>query len=154
MNKSEWESLCDGCARCCLIKLENESTGETVYTDIACRLLDTKACRCTDYAHRTKRVRDCLSLTPRRAENLKWLPPSCAYRRLAEGKPLSWWHPLVSGDPETVHAAGVSVRGRVFARERELPRAAYPGRIVEWPTQGVKARGRRKKSGRRAKSDG
>ena len=135
MNKSEWESLCDGCARCCLIKLENADTGETHYTDIACRLLDTAACRCTDYEHRHRRVRDCLSITPRRAESLAWLPPTCAYRRLAEGKPLEWWHPLVSGDPETVHAAGVSVRGRIFARERELAKSAYPFRIVAWPEQ-------------------
>ena len=151
MNKAEWESLCDGCARCCLIKLENENTGETHYTDIACRLLDTKACRCTDYEHRRRRVRDCLCITPRRAESLAWLPPTCAYRRLAEGKALEWWHPLVSGDPETVHAAGVSVRGRIFARERELAKSAYPFRIVQWPEQRPKTRRTKKTRGRKKK---
>ena len=150
MNKTEWELLCDGCARCCLIKLENENTGETHYTDIACRLLDTQACRCTDYEHRRQRVRDCLSITPRRAESLAWLPPTCAYRRLAEGKALEWWHPLVSGDPETVHEAGVSVRGRVFARERDLAKSAYPFRIVQWPEERPKSAGKKPKRRARA----
>ena len=129
MTRPEWESLCDGCAKCCLIKLEYDDTGEIDHTDIACKLLDLGTCRCSDYAHRQKRVPDCLSLDPRRVRRLKWLPSTCAYRLVAEGKDLYWWHPLVSGDPETVHQAGVSVRGRVISEdEGEKPE----DRIVGW----------------------
>jgi uncharacterized cysteine cluster protein YcgN (CxxCxxCC family) len=144
MTRAEFESICDGCARCCLLKLEDEDTGATRYTDIACRLLDTERCRCTDYARRRQRVRDCLKITPHRAESLQWLPPTCGYRLVAEGKPLEWWHPLVSGDPMSVHRAGISVRGRIFAREREVPKIVYPLRIVEWPMQRPKVRRRRR----------
>src|SRR6202142_2974617 len=103
MSKAEWESLCDGCGRCCLNKLIDEDTHQTVYTDVGCRLLDGQACRCTDYAHRQQRVRDCVRLTPRNVKRLTWLPPTCGYRLVADGRDLAWWHPLVSGDPETVH---------------------------------------------------
>ena len=116
MTDSEWESLCDGCGRCCLNKLEEEGTDRTFYTDVGCRLLDSKTCRCHDYANRLEKVDDCVQLTPQSLKTITWLPPSCAYVLLAEGKDLYWWHPLVSGDPETVHAAGVSVRGRVSAK--------------------------------------
>ena len=133
MNRAEWESLCDGCGRCCLIKLEDEDTGKIHHTDIACRLFDCDACRCTDYAHRMKRVRDCLRLTPKRARDYNWLPRSCAYRRLAEGRGLAWWHPLISGTPATVIEAGVSVRGRIGAREGQVPIREYPAHIVRWP---------------------
>ena len=109
--KSEWESLCDGCGRCCLNKLIDEDTNRTVFTDVGCRLLDGDTCRCTDYAHRQAKVKDCVRLTPRNVRRLTWLPPTCGYRLVAEGRDLYWWHPLVSGDPDTVHEAGISVRG-------------------------------------------
>ena len=121
MTNSEWESLCDGCGKCCLNKLEEEVTDRTYYTDVGCRLLDGQTCRCRDYAHRLEQVDDCVRLTPKSLKTITWLPPSCAYVLLAEGKDLYWWHPLVSGDPETVHAAGVSVRGRVHASEVNVP---------------------------------
>ena len=130
MTRAEWEALCDGCARCCLLKLEDEDTGEIAYTDIACRLLDTGTCRCTRYRQRLRLVPECVDLTPEQVRRLGWLPSTCAYRLLAEGRDLAWWHPLVSGDPETVHKAGISVRGRVVPERRgDDPEE----RIVTWP---------------------
>ncbi len=130
MNKAEWESLCDGCARCCLNKLENDSTGEIQYTDVACRLLDLDACRCVSYDDRKRYVPDCQILNPKNVKRLSWLPATCAYRLIDEGKGLHWWHPLVSGDPETVLEAGISVRGRVVS-ERDTD--DLEGRVVGWP---------------------
>ena len=130
MSRAEWESLCDGCAKCCLNKLENETTGEIQYTDVACRLLDTELCRCVSYDDRKRFVPDCRILTPRVVRQLEWLPSTCAYRLIDEGKDLYWWHPLVSGDPETVHQAAVSVRGRVVS-ERDTD--DLEGRVVGWP---------------------
>lgn len=135
MNASEWESLCDGCGRCCLKKLEDEDTGRIAYTDVACRLLDRERCRCTRYAKRTELVADCVRLEPGMVREFGWLPTTCAYRRLAEGKPLEWWHPLVSGNPATVHSAGISVRGRTFA-ERDVPADELYTRIVDWVKTG------------------
>ncbi|HLH47833.1 MAG TPA: YcgN family cysteine cluster protein [Roseiarcus sp.] len=135
MSEAEWESLCDGCARCCLVKLEDEDSGEIHFTDIGCKLLDAKACRCLDYKRRRRRVRDCVKLTPEAVHTLTWLPKTCAYRLVAEGRDLYWWHPLVSGSPKTVHEAGVSVRGRVSAAEDDIPVELWPERIVKWPNR-------------------
>jgi uncharacterized cysteine cluster protein YcgN (CxxCxxCC family) len=115
MTGPEWESLCDGCGRCCLHKLEDADTGEILQTNVACRLLDTEACRCSRYAERERLVPDCLILTPGNVAGLHWMPVTCAYRRVAEGRDLDWWHPLVSGDPDTVHRAGISMRGKVIS---------------------------------------
>ena len=132
MSEAEWESLCDGCGKCCVITLEDEDTGVIHSTDVACNLFDTNACGCGDYANRKARVPDCVKLTPELVPTLDWLPKTCAYRLVAEGRALHWWHPLVSGDRETVHQANASVRGRT----RPEGRLKMPGlmrRIVEWP---------------------
>ncbi len=133
MSPSEWESLCDGCGRCCLIKLEDEDTGEVMHTDIGCTLLDGFACRCRDYAHRQRKVPDCVRLTPEAVRSIPWLPPTCAYRLVRDGLPLYPWHHLVSGDRATIHEAGMSVRGRLAGNEEEFGEDEYPERIVEWP---------------------
>ena len=133
MTNSEWESLCDGCGRCCLNKLEEEETDRTFYTDVGCRLLDGETCRFRDYTHRQEKVDDCVLLTPESLKTITWLPPSCAYVLLEQGKDLYWWHPLVSGDQETVHAAGVSVRGRVTASETKVSDDQLEDYIVSWP---------------------
>ncbi|MFT3989731.1 YcgN family cysteine cluster protein [Aestuariivirga sp.] len=117
MDRAEWESLCDGCGRCCLNKLEDEDSGEFLYTRAACKLLDLKTCRCTDYPNRSRIVPDCVTLTPKNVPELGWLPNTCAYRLLSEGKSLPWWHPLVSGRAETVTEAGISVAGEAYSEE-------------------------------------
>ncbi len=129
MNHQEWESLCDGCGRCCLHKVEDEDTNEVFYTDVACRLLDLDTCRCTDYKHRHQRVSDCICFGAMGVTSLGWLPKTCAYRLLAEQRDLPAWHPLVSGDPTSVHRAGVSVRHRAV---REFDSVDLELRIVHW----------------------
>ncbi len=132
MDLEEWNRLCDGCAKCCLQKLEDEDSGEVSYTDVACGLLDTTTCHCRDYFHRTFLVPDCVELTPNGLGTIRWLPPTCAYRLLLEGKDLHPWHRLISGDPESVHAAGISVRGRVVG---ERNAGGLEDHIVTWPTE-------------------
>ena len=141
MTEAEWESLCDGCGRCCLHKLRDEDTGALSYTNVACRLLDTKSCQCSNYAHRRDFVPDCMSLTAQMIAELDWLPPSCAYRRLAEGRGLALWHPLITGDKTSPQAAGVSVAGRVISEEHAGDLAYH---LVDWPQRNVPHRGRRR----------
>ena len=129
MTKPEWESLCDGCGRCCTVKFEDTETGLVEFTDVACRQLDSKTCRCKNYAKRKTLVPDCIALTVRMIGKLHWLPSTCAYRLVDEGKDLHWWHPLVSGDPTTVHKAGISVRNKVVS-EDDVEDAEK--RIVTW----------------------
>ena len=117
MSKAEWESLCDGCVLCCLQKLEDEDTGDIYFTDIACKLLDTDACRCTDYANRAKLVSTCLVLSVDEPEAFKWLPGTCAYRLIAEGEGLHDWHPLITGDANSVHKAGISAKGKCVSEK-------------------------------------
>jgi uncharacterized protein len=121
MTRDEWESLCDGCGRCCLIKLEDEDTGDIHLTRLSCRLLDVGSCRCSNYADRHAHVPDCIAIDPEKVRNLSWLPPTCGYRLVEEGRGLEWWHPLVSGDPGTVHEAGISVRDWALSERRIRP---------------------------------
>lgn len=133
LNRAEWEAVCDGCGKCCLNKLEDEETGEVALTRVACRLLDDQSCRCAQYPIRHQFVPECIVLTPKTlADNMYWLPLTCAYRLLSEGRPLYDWHPLVSGNPETVHDAGVSVRGMTIP-EFEVDEDDWEEHIIEEP---------------------
>ncbi|MFD1694860.1 YcgN family cysteine cluster protein [Roseibium aestuarii] len=132
MTTAEWESLCDGCARCCLNKLEDWDTGQIVWTDVACTLLDGDSCRCKDYPNRAATVPDCIQLTVEEVNTLTWLPPTCAYRLVRDGEDLYWWHPLISGDPETVHQAGISVSGQTVP-EDGIELEDYEDHVVTWP---------------------
>lgn len=132
MSEQEWESLCDGCGKCCLVGLEDEDTGEIYLTDVACKLFDSGACRCSDYPNRQKRVHDCVKLTPENVPELHWLPKTCAYRLVAQKRDLFWWHPLISGDPNSIHVANVSVRGKTRPEGR-LQISGLMKRIMKWP---------------------
>lgn len=117
MTVQEWESLCDGCGLCCLVRFEDEETDEIIPTRVSCKLFDAQLCRCKDYENRKQHVSDCIKLTPWNIDDLMWMPKSCAYRRIHEGRGLASWHPLISGDPESVHEAGVSVRGQTISED-------------------------------------
>lgn len=118
LDPSEWESLCDGCAKCCLHRFEDQETREIHFTNVCCRYLDQADCRCRDYPNRSRNVPDCVTVTPEILQDPYWLPETCAYRLLAEGRPLPAWHPLVSGDADSVIHSGHSVGGRVISEEQ------------------------------------
>jgi len=128
MCPAEWEALCDGCGKCCMSKLVDDDTDEIYYTTVACRLFDADLCRCVDYANRFKEVPDCVQLTPENVRTIPWLPKTCAYRLIAEGRPLQDWHPLISGDPASVHEASMSMRDRVTAFEQDM---AHEGEYLD-----------------------
>lgn len=133
LSQREWEALCDGCGKCCLNKLEDEDSGEVVLTRIACRMLDDSSCRCSQYDIRHQFVPECIVLRPDNLDqHMYWMPQTCAYRLLYEGKPLFDWHPLISGNPDTVHHAGVSMRDRTLP-EFEIPVEDWEDHIIEEP---------------------
>ena len=129
LDSARWESLCDGCAQCCLDRFEDGDTREIFFTNVCCRYLDQDSCHCTDYIARTKNVPDCVHVTPQLLHDPYWLPVTCAYRLLAEGKDLPWWHPLISGDPQTVVQSGNSVCGRVVS---ELDADRLDQHFIDW----------------------
>ena len=131
MTETEWEQLCDGCGKCCLLKLEDEESEEIEHTDVACHLLDLGTCRCSNYPRRKEIVPDCVILTPQSIDQLRWMPSTCAYRLLNDGEELPWWHPLVSGERKSVHRAGISVRSRAIS-ENEVEDADLEDHIVTW----------------------
>lgn len=131
LDPQQWEALCDGCALCCLHKIQDSESGEIHYTAVHCGLLDADSCRCSDYPRRLQRVPECISLDAQGAHDFTWLPASCAYRLRAEGKRLPEWHPLVSGDPQSVHRAGISIRGRAISDEYVHP-DGYDEHVITW----------------------
>jgi len=132
MTTVEWESLCDGCGKCCLGMVDDPNGQGLRHTSVACRMLDPDTCRCSSYEDRHRFVPDCVRITPQKLPKLPWLPSTCAYRLLGEGAPLPAWHPLITRDPESVHAAGQSVRGRMIS-ERDVDVADIPSHIADWP---------------------
>lgn len=131
LDDAQWEALCDGCAKCCLHKLEDADSGEIFYTKVRCQLLDESSCRCSNYSQRSILVPDCIELAPGTVGGLDWLPSTCAYRLRANGEPLPDWHYLVSGSRETVHAAGISIRGRSVSDEFVHP-DGYDEHVITW----------------------
>lgn len=129
LTAEEWEALCDGCGQCCLLKFQDDESGELAVLNLACELLDLHSCRCSDYERRLERVPECTRLTPERVGEFRWLPHSCAYRRVAEGRKLARWHPLLSGDPERVHRKGISVRSFAVT-SRGVPEEQYEDHII------------------------
>ncbi|MBI1867672.1 MAG: YcgN family cysteine cluster protein [Methylocystis sp.] len=140
LTRAQWEQLCDGCGRCCLVKLEDEDTGAIHHTSVGCALLNADSCRCRAYRGRQKKAADCVRLSLRNLATIAWLPPTCAYRLRFEGRELPAWHPLVTGDAESVHAARVSVRGRVEASEDQIEIEDLPDFIALWPKRWPKKR--------------
>lgn len=131
LDRAEWEALCDGCGKCCLNKLEDEDSGQVAFTSVACRLLDGQSCRCTSYHNRHDYVPECVVLSPEKMDEVMyWLPATCAYRLRHHGRPLAAWHPLISGDPESVHRAGISMRDRTIS-EAELGEDDWEDHIIE-----------------------
>ena len=130
MTPEEWESLCDGCGKCCLHKIQYEDTGQLCYTNVACKLLDLGTCKCSRYETRQRYVPDCVQLSPENIAELAWMPSTCAYRLLSEGKELYDWHPLISGDPDSVHRAGQSVLGKAVPEKKAW---SLEHHIVDWP---------------------
>lgn len=133
MTRAEWESLCDGCGKCCLVKLQDDDTGDIVYTNVACNQLDAQTCRCKNYDKRFSLEPECINLASLDHEALFMMPPSCAYRRLAEGRSLPDWHHLISGDRELILTAGYSVKGKVIFGDFSIMELEYY--VVEWPVQ-------------------
>jgi uncharacterized cysteine cluster protein YcgN (CxxCxxCC family) len=131
LDEQQWEALCDGCAKCCLHKLEDEDSGEVFYTRVRCRYLDEATCRCSDYSRRSELVPNCIHLSRDNARDLTWLPSTCAYRLRGRGEPLPQWHPLVSGRDASVHEAGISIRGRAVSDEYVHP-DGYDEHVVNW----------------------
>ncbi|MCP4996110.1 MAG: YcgN family cysteine cluster protein [Gammaproteobacteria bacterium] len=129
MTPQEWESLCDGCAKCCLHRLEDIETREIHFTNVCCRYLNQKSCRCTDYPNRSVNIPECVTVTPKILEDPYWLPESCAYRLLAEGLPLPDWHPLVSGNPESTFESAHAIGGRVIS---ELEADDLEQHLIDW----------------------
>lgn len=131
MDKEQWEALCDGCGKCCLLKLEDFDTGEVHYTNVGCKLLDCTNARCIKYSHRKNFVPDCISLSPDNIELLAWMPKTCSYRLVAEGKDLPYWHPLITGDPKSTVITGHSVVGNIFS-EHDIDENDLPFHITEF----------------------
>jgi len=136
MTAEQWELLCDGCGRCCLHKVQDEDSDELFYTNVSCRLLDEQDCQCRHYDQRMERVSTCFLITPDNVDALDWLPNTCAYRILAQGRQLAWWHPLLSGDPKTVIEAGISVKGK-FVNEENVHPDSLPEFVISWLDEDV-----------------
>ena len=129
LTQAQWESLCDGCGKCCMAKLQDEETDKIYYTNVACELFDADKCRCTDYTNRTSKVADCISLSLERPQEFAWLPTTCAYRLRFEAKPLPSWHPLLTGSSDSTHEANCSVKNRTISSKDA---GSLEHHLVEW----------------------